>query len=80
MASAVQPPQGGELLVCIQRIINAALSVDPAMILIASNAPTVMVFDRLAVPSGVALINKGIFPPIRDSLRLSKSKQVVVMA
>jgi glutamate racemase len=66
-----------ELLVCVQRVINAALSVDPAMILIASNAPTVMVFDRLAVPPGVVL--KGVFPPIRDSLRLSKSRQVVVM-
>jgi glutamate racemase len=60
-----------------QRVINAALSVDPAMLLIASNAPTVMVFDRIAVPSGVAL--RGVFPPIRDFLRLSKSKQVVVM-
>ena len=66
-----------ELLDCVQRVIDAVLAVDPAVILVASNAPTVMVFDRLTVPSGVTL--RGVFPPIRESLRVSQSKQVVVL-
>ena len=66
-----------ELLGCVQRVIDAVLAVDPAVILVASNAPTVMVFDRLAVPLAVAL--RGVFPPIRESLRVSQSKQVVVL-
>jgi glutamate racemase len=66
-----------ELLGCVQRVIDATLAVGPSVILVASNAPSVMVFDRLVVPPCVAL--RGVFPPIRESLRISKSKQVVVM-
>lgn len=66
-----------ELLGCVQRVVDAALAVEPSVILVASNAPTVMVLDQLTVPSGVAL--RGVFPPIRESLRVSKSKQVVVL-
>ena len=66
-----------ELLRCVQRVIDISLTADPAAIVVASNAPTLMVFDRLSVPEQVSL--RGVYPPVRQALQLSKSKRVIVL-
>ena len=50
---------------------------DPSAIIIASNAPSIMVFDRVKDSSPVPLY--GVFPPLEEAERKSRSGHVAIM-
>ena len=50
---------------------------DPSAIIIASNAPSIMVFDRVKESSPVPLY--GVFPPLEEAERKSRSGHVAIM-
>lgn len=74
-------PYGGkkpaELLAAVQRAASYLCEQGCQAVVLASNAPSVVVLNalRAAVPVPVF----GIFPPLREALALSKSKQVAVL-
>lgn len=79
-------PYGGkaraELLAAMRSTIGRLASFDPAAIVIASNAPSVMVLDELKTSSletssRVPLI--GVFPPVQRALNASITKRIAVL-
>jgi glutamate racemase len=74
-------PYGGksrqELLAVMRGTIERLERYDPAAIVIASNAPSVMVLDDLKAATGTPLI--GVFPPVRLALARSKTKRIAVL-
>ncbi len=74
-------PYGGksraELLAVMRGTIERLESYNPAAIVIASNAPSVMVLDELRGWSKTPLI--GVFPPVRRALNASHAKRVAVL-
>ena len=67
----------GQLLQIMRDTIARLTSYDPAAIVIASNAPSVMVLEELQVDSAIPLI--GVFPPVRKALSLSQTGHVAVL-
>jgi glutamate racemase len=74
-------PYGGkgrtELLAVMRSTIERLESFGPAAIVIASNAPSVMVLDDLKSWSRTTII--GVFPPVRRALETSVTKRIAVM-
>lgn len=74
-------PYGGkgksELLAVMRSTIERLESFGPAAIVIASNAPSVMVLDDLKDWSRTPII--GVFPPVRRALETSVTKRIAVM-
>jgi len=74
-------PYGGkgraELLATLQGTLARLADYEPAAIVVASNAPSVMVLDELRAASTVPLI--GVFPPVRQALAASTSGHVAVL-
>jgi glutamate racemase len=81
LADRASFPYGGktpdELLTAVRRAASYLYAQGCQAVVLASNAPSVMVLDalRAAVPIPVF----GIFPPLREALVRSKSKQVAVL-
>jgi glutamate racemase len=81
LADRASFPYGGktpdELLASVRRAASYLCAQGCQAVVLASNAPSVMVLDalRAAVPVPVF----GIFPPLREALARSKSKQVAVL-
>ena len=74
-------PYGGksrpELLAVMERTIKRLASYGASAIVIASNAPSVMVLDDLRGSTGTPLF--GVFPPIRRALSCSVTKRITVL-
>lgn len=74
-------PYGGksrsELLDVMRRTINYLSEFDPSAIVIASNAPSIMVLEELSMDSHLPLF--GVYPPLREAWGLSHSGQVGIM-
>ena len=74
-------PYGGkgrtELLAVMRSTIERLETYSPAAIVIASNAPSVMVLDDLKSWSRTPII--GVFPPVRRALDMSVTKRVAVL-
>ena len=74
-------PYGGksrtELLGVMRSTIERLESYGPAAIVIASNAPSVMVLDEIKSWSRTPII--GVFPPVRRALETSVTKRIAVM-
>jgi glutamate racemase len=74
-------PYGGkgrtELLAVMRSTIERLESFGPAAIVIASNAPSVMVLDDLKSWSRTPII--GVFPPVRRALDISATRRIAVM-
>jgi glutamate racemase len=74
-------PYGGkgrtELLAVMRSTIERLESFGPAAIVIASNAPSVMVLDDLKSWSRTPI--NGVFPPVRRALETSVTKRIAVM-
>ncbi|TYL98259.1 Asp/Glu racemase [Bradyrhizobium rifense] len=74
-------PYGGkgrsELLGVMRSTIERLESYGPAAIVIASNAPSVMVLDEIKSWSRTPII--GVFPPVRRALETSASKRIAIM-
>ncbi|SEM65130.1 aspartate/glutamate racemase family protein [Bradyrhizobium sp. OK095] len=74
-------PYGGkgrtELLAVMRSTIERLESFGPAAIVIASNAPSVMVLDDLKSWSRTPII--GVFPPVRRALDTSLTKRIAIM-
>ncbi len=74
-------PYGGKsrqaLLAAMQGTVERLEQHDPAAIVIASNAPSVMVLDELRASTSTPLI--GVFPPVRRALARSATKRIAVL-
>lgn len=74
-------PYGGksraELLALLQSTIERLESYGPAAVVIASNAPSVMVLDDLRTSSRTPLF--GVLPPVRRALNASVIKRIAVL-
>ncbi|MDN0074728.1 aspartate/glutamate racemase family protein [Crenobacter sp. SG2303] len=74
-------PYGGkgraELLATLQGTLARLADYRPAAVVVASNAPSVMVLDDLRATSAVPLI--GVFPPVRQALAASRTGHVAVL-
>lgn len=67
----------GELLDVMRRTINYLSEFNPSAIVIASNAPSIMVLEELSLDSHLPLF--GVYPPLREAWGLSHSGQVGIM-
>jgi len=67
----------GELLAVMRRTIAFLESKDPSTIVIASNAPSIMVLDELRQYSSVPLF--GVFPPLDEAFAASASGFIGIM-
>ncbi|MCW3480255.1 aspartate/glutamate racemase family protein [Neisseriaceae bacterium JH1-16] len=74
-------PYGGkgraELLATLQGTLARLAGYEPAAIVVASNAPSVMVLGELQARSPVPLV--GVFPPVRQALAASRTGHVAVL-
>ncbi|WOC16509.1 glutamate racemase [Pseudochrobactrum sp. MP213Fo] len=74
-------PYGGktraDLLAVMRRTINYLAEFNPSAIVIASNAPSIMVLEELSMDSHLPLF--GVYPPLREAWGLSHSGQVGIM-
>lgn len=74
-------PYGGkdraELLQVMKRTIRYLSGFNPSAIVIASNAPSIMVLEELSRESLIPLF--GVYPPLREAFSLSRSGQVGIM-
>lgn len=74
-------PYGGksrsELLEVMRRTINYLAEFNPSAIVIASNAPSIMVLEELSLDSHLPLF--GVYPPLREAWGLSHSGQIGIM-
>ena len=66
-----------ELTDIIKLTFKRLMRYDPSAIIIASNAPSIMVFDRVKDSSPVPLY--GVFPPLEEAERKSRSGHVAIM-
>ncbi|CAM1626978.1 glutamate racemase [Bartonella apihabitans] len=66
-----------ELTDIIKLTFKRLMHYDPSAIIIASNAPSIMVFDRVKDSSPVPLY--GVFPPLEEAERKSRSGHVAIM-
>jgi glutamate racemase len=66
-----------ELTVCIEKAIEFFLRFDPAAIILASNAPSILVLDSIKDNYSVPII--GVRPPVEEALSLSKNKNIGVL-
>ena len=66
-----------ELTDIIKLTFKRLMRYDPSAIIIASNAPSIMVFDRVKESSPVPLY--GVFPPLEEAERKSRSGHVAIM-
>ena len=66
-----------ELTDIIKLTFKRLMHYDPSAIIIASNAPSIMVFDRVKESSPVPLY--GVFPPLEEAERKSRSGHVAIM-
>lgn len=82
LADRASFPYGGKdrvtLLETMRRTIGFLEQYSPSMIVIASNAPSIMVLDALNDMTTVPL--RGIRPPLAEALRLSATGRVGIMA
>lgn len=65
------------LLSIMRRTINFLENYDPSAIVVASNAPSIMVMDEIRQYSSVPLF--GVFPPLQEALSRSKSGHIGIM-
>ena len=74
-------PYGGkgraELLAVMRSTIHRLERYGPVAIVIASNAPSLMVLDELRAASRTPLV--GVFPPVRRALAVSRTKRAAVL-
>ena len=74
-------PYGGksraELLQVMRRTIDYLSAFDPSAIVIASNAPSIMVLEELSQDVHLPLF--GVYPPLREAWGLSQSGRVGIM-
>ena len=68
----------GELLACVEAAVGCLASLGCRAVVLASNAPSVMVLEKLQ--QRVPLPVVGITPPISSALSISHSKRVAVLA
>lgn len=68
---------GAALLQTMRRTIDFLESYAPSAIVVASNAPTIMVLNELRATTKVPL--HGVRPPLAEALRISKSGYVGIM-
>ncbi len=66
-----------ELTDIIKLTFKRLMRYDPSAIIIASNAPSIMVFDRVKDSCPVPLY--GVFPPLEEAERKSRSGHVAIM-
>ena len=66
-----------ELLAVMRTTIERLERYSPAAVVIASNAPAVMVLDELRTWSRTPLV--GVFPPVRRALNTSVMKRIAVL-
>ncbi|PSJ60236.1 glutamate racemase [Pseudaminobacter soli (ex Li et al. 2025)] len=66
-----------ELLSIMRRTIAFLSTYDPCAIVVASNAPSIMVLDELREDAAIPLF--GVFPPLQKALALSRTGQVGIM-
>jgi len=74
-------PYGGEsraeLLAAVQSTIERLESYSPTAVVVASNAPSIMVLDDLMACSRTPLV--GVFPPVRRALKASVTKRIALL-
>lgn len=74
-------PYGGksraDLLSVMRRTIRFLAKFNPSAIVIASNAPSIMVLEELSMDSYLPLF--GVYPPLREAWGLSRSGQIGIM-
>jgi glutamate racemase len=74
-------PYGGksrnELLQTMRKTVDLLQGMGAVQIVVASNAPSVMVLDQLKQECDLPLY--GVYPPVADALRLSRTRSAVVM-
>ena len=66
-----------QLLTIMQKTVAFLERHEPSAIVVASNAPSIMVLDEIRNFSSVPLF--GVFPPLQDALAISTSNQVGIM-
>ena len=66
-----------ELVTCIENAIEFFLKFDPSAIILASNAPSILVLDLIKDNYNVPII--GVLPPIQEALELSKTNHIGVL-
>ncbi|TPK41849.1 Asp/Glu racemase [Mesorhizobium sp. B2-5-4] len=67
----------GQLLAIMRKTITFLESYNPSAIVVASNAPSIMVLDQIRQYSSVQLF--GVFPPLQEALATSASGHVGIM-
>lgn len=67
-----------ELLAVMQRTLHFLEGYAPSAIVVASNAPSIMVLDSIREYSAVPLF--GVYPPVSEALAASKSGKVGIMS
>jgi Glutamate racemase len=81
LADRASFPYGGksrvELLRIIERTIDFLASYEPVAIVVASNAPSILVLDEVKKSAKIPLY--GVYPPLREALEASGSGQVGIM-
>jgi glutamate racemase len=66
-----------ELLTSVQRATRYLADQGCVAVILASNAPSIVVLEPLRTAASVPVI--GIFPPVREAIRLSATKEVAVL-
>lgn len=66
-----------ELVRIVKQTFERLMRYDPSAIIMASNAPSIMVFDRVKESSPVPLY--GVFPPLEEAESVSRSGFVAIM-
>lgn len=66
-----------QLKKCIEEAIDFFLQFDPELIILASNAPSIMILDEIKSNYNIPII--GVFPPIDDALKQSKNAEIGVL-
>jgi len=66
-----------QLLECIDNAIKFFLNFDPCAVILASNAPSIMVLDLIKSNYNIPII--GVKPPVAEAISLSKNKHVGIL-
>jgi len=66
-----------ELVSCIENAIEFFLKFDPAAIILASNAPSILVLDLIKDNYNIPII--GVQPPIQEALELSNNNHIGIL-
>src|SRR3989344_8331288 len=83
LADRASFPYGGKTREELKDIINASISWlekqhRPKIIVIASNTPSIQVLDEVKKEHRTMLV--GVFPPIENAVKISKTKHIAILA